>query len=118
MLYHRKLDDSWVEAAKALRAKLAAAPSCQPGHVPHVIGRSRKQKLTLDVDYVIEEQEVGGRTYLQKQVEGSFSQPNGAVCRSMLGWAQECTRGSEGGDLLGEWRCTHTRSRCFVVVIS
>lgn len=102
MLYHRQLDEVWKEAAGRLRAKLAHAPSCQPEHVPAIVGRSRKQKVELDVSHVIETLAVNGKPYAQKQIEGAFSQPNAAVCQHMLSWAQAVTVGSQQGDLLGE----------------
>lgn len=53
----------------------------------HVQGRSRKQKVLLDRDFVIERMDVEGREYTQKQVEGCFSQPNGVMCQKMVSWA-------------------------------
>ena len=69
MLYHKALDDQWTEAAKALRPVLAAAAPSTHGHVPHIIGRSRKQKLNLDQDYVLEKLNVHGKQYLYRQYE-------------------------------------------------
>lgn len=102
LLYHRKLDAEWTAAAQRLREALRdGAPSLQPaGRMPQVIGRSRKQKIQLDHDYVMERLLVNGREYVYKQVEGSFSQPNAAVCQHMLSWAQAATAGSSGTDLL------------------
>jgi len=65
----------------------------------HVVGRSKSHKVLLDQDWVVECMEVGGREFTQKQPTGSFSQPNGAVCRHMVAWAHAATRGSPG-DLL------------------
>ena len=48
LLYHKALDDAWTEAARALRPVLAAAAPSTNGHVPHIIGRSHKQKICLD----------------------------------------------------------------------
>lgn len=101
MIYHRKLDDEWVEAAKELRTELAIVPGALT--LPHIIGRSRKQKIVLDADQVEEELSVPGRDPTKMkyvQVEGAFSQPNAGVCCSMLGWAVEATRGSNDHDLL------------------
>lgn len=55
--------------------------------------------ILMDQNYVVETQEICGRTYSQKQIEGSFSQPNGAVCIHMVSWAVQQTRGSEGDAL-------------------
>ena len=45
-------------------------------------------QVKLDQDFVVEELEVNGRKYTYKQIEGSFTQPNGVVCQHMLSWAQ------------------------------
>ncbi|GAX74243.1 hypothetical protein CEUSTIGMA_g1692.t1 [Chlamydomonas eustigma] len=100
LLYHKKLGEDWCVAARAMRAELqAAAPSTQ-GQVPHIIGRSRKQKVCLAQDYVVERLQVHGKQYVYRQYEGSFSQPNAGVCEKMLEWAVDVTRGSEDHDLL------------------
>jgi tRNA (uracil-5-)-methyltransferase len=59
-----------------------------------VIGRAKKLKITLDHDYVVELQQIHGRTYTQKQPEGTFSQPNGAMCVHMVSWAARVVRDS------------------------
>ncbi|MEX2962255.1 tRNA (uridine(54)-C5)-methyltransferase TrmA [Microbulbifer sp. TYP-18] len=89
LIYHKKLDQSWEAEARALQNQLGFP----------VLGRSRKQKLVLERDYVTEKLQIGDRSYEYKQVEGSFTQPNGAVCRSMIGWTKDVCSGSEG-DLL------------------
>ena len=48
---------------------------------------------------MIEELDINGRLYTYKQVENSFSQPNGEVCRHMINWALDATEGA-GGDLV------------------
>ncbi len=89
LIYHRKLDADWELAARALASELNI----------RLIGRSRGQKIVLDRDWVLESFELNGRTLGYKQLEGSFSQPNGEVNRQMLAWA--CARASQlGGDLL------------------
>lgn len=65
----------------------------------HILGRSKKARILLDRDYVVESQTIAGKTFTQKQPEGSFSQPNGAMCEKMVAWAEKQTRGSTG-DLL------------------
>jgi len=89
LIYHRPLDESWEAAARELAAELDV----------QLIGRSRKQKIVLDRDWVLEQFGLDGRQLRYKQIEGSFTQPNGGVNRQMLGWACEQARGS-GGDLL------------------
>lgn len=99
LIYHRKLDDAWTTAAKLLREELGKVPGAISP--PHIIGRSRKQKILLDANEVQETLEVPGRGTLHYvQVEGAFSQPNASVCTSMLGWAVDVTRGSTDHDLL------------------
>lgn len=93
LLYHRQLDDQWLEDAKALKAKLA-----QQFNV-NLIGRARKQKIDLDKDFVTEELTINGQTLLYKQIENSFTQPNANVSVKMLEWAISATQNSQG-DLL------------------
>ncbi|WP_332673284.1 tRNA (uridine(54)-C5)-methyltransferase TrmA [Aromatoleum sp.] len=89
LVYHRPLDESWEAAARGLAADFGV----------QLIGRSRKQKIVLDRDWVLEEFELGDRRLRYKQIEGSFTQPNGGVNRQMLGWASAQAAGL-GGDLL------------------
>jgi len=89
LIYHKALDEDWIAAIKPVKEKLGI----------HIIGRSRKQKILLDQDFVVEVLTVKGREYYYKQIEGSFTQPNGKVCELMLEWAVENSKGL-GGDLL------------------
>ncbi|NTV09279.1 MAG: tRNA (uridine(54)-C5)-methyltransferase TrmA [Zoogloea sp.] len=89
LIYHRPLDDAWEAAARELAAELDVK----------LIGRSRKQKIVLDRDWLLEEFELNGRHLRYQQLEGSFTQPNGGVNRQMLGWACQQAAGL-GGDLL------------------
>lgn len=89
LLYHKPLDEAWTEEAKKLKQHFGI----------HIIGRSRKTKIILDQDYAIEQMPVGDRELIYKQVENSFTQPNGGVCQQMLVWAQDVTRDA-GGDLV------------------
>ncbi|MCD9480247.1 tRNA (uridine(54)-C5)-methyltransferase TrmA [Photobacterium phosphoreum] len=94
MLYHRQLDDEWTEAAKKLKQRLN-----DEGFKLNLIGRARKMKIVLDQDYVIEQLKVHDKALTYKQVENSFTQPNGEVAQKMLEWAVDCTQDS-AGDLL------------------
>ncbi len=94
LLYHRPLDDEWREALGVMREDLSGC-----GFEVDFIGRARKQKYVVGRDYVVERLMVYGDEYVYKQVENSFTQPNGRVAERMLEWAVDCTRGSEG-DLL------------------
>lgn len=86
LVYHRKLDEEWRRAAVELERTLKAA----------ILGRSRKQKVVLSRDHVTESFAVGGQTFVYRQLEGCFSQPNGRVCEQMLNWASAVASGSSG----------------------
>ena len=94
LLYHRQLDEAWIEEAKALKQRLN-----DEGFNLNLIGRARKMKIVLDRDFVIEKLDVNGESYIYQQVENSFTQPNGKVAEKMLEWAVDCTQDSQG-DLL------------------
>lgn len=94
LLYHKKLTDEWAVQAQALKATLISQ-----GFDVQIIGRATKQKIALDRDYVEEILTVDGRAYRYRQVENSFTQPNGKMNIQMLQWARECTANSKG-DLL------------------
>ncbi|MFQ1744553.1 tRNA (uridine(54)-C5)-methyltransferase TrmA [Aeromonas veronii] len=94
LLYHRKLEAEWQQAAEALQADLRAK-----GFELQLIGRAHKQKICLGDDFVIEQLNVAGRQLIYKQVENSFTQPNASINEQMLAWALDVTKGSEG-DLL------------------
>lgn len=94
LLYHRQLDDKWVDEAKSLKLLLN-----NEGFNLNIIGRARKMKIVLDRDFVIEKLNVNGDSYIYQQVENSFTQPNGIVAQKMLEWAVNCTKESTG-DLL------------------
>lgn len=89
LIYHRRLDDNWQRAAELLQETLGV----------RIIGRSRGQKIVLRNDYVTEILSVGARTLEYRQIEGSFTQPNGAINCCMLNWAGAQIE-SVGGDLL------------------
>ncbi|NQD91370.1 tRNA (uridine(54)-C5)-methyltransferase TrmA [Pseudomonas sp. CrR25] len=89
LCYHRPLDAAWQAEAEKLAAEL---------HVS-LVGRSRGKRIVIGRDYVEEQLQVAGRTYRYRQPEGAFTQPNGAVCQKMLGWAFEAL-GQRDDDLL------------------
>ncbi|MFK7160435.1 tRNA (uridine(54)-C5)-methyltransferase TrmA [Marinospirillum sp. MEB164] len=90
LIYHRQLDEAWELAARALQQELQI----------EIIGRARKQKKVLVRDHVMERLHVAGRELIYQQIEGSFTQPNPAICQSMLEWALQVTQGSQERDLL------------------
>jgi tRNA (uracil-5-)-methyltransferase len=86
LLYHRPIDDAWQEAVQALKAKFDI----------DVVGRSRKKKVILDRDFVNETLTIQGKPYHYKQIENSFTQPNGVVCQKMIEWALDITENAKG----------------------
>ena len=90
LIYHRPLDSEWEAEARALQTTLKAG----------IIGRSRKQKLVLDRDYVTEHLQVGDREYSYQQVESGFTQPNAGINTQMLNWASDSLAGNSCGDLV------------------
>ncbi|QYK01540.1 tRNA (uridine(54)-C5)-methyltransferase TrmA [Shewanella psychrotolerans] len=93
LLYHKQLDQQWQDEVQALKQRLGEQFKV------NIIGRARKQKLVMDRDYVIESLPVNGQTLTYKQIENSFTQPNGRVSIKMLEWAIDITQQSTG-DLL------------------
>jgi len=108
LIYHKKLDEDWTAQATALRDELrealASGDAAGAGagvDTLHVIGRSRKQKICLDDDHIVEVYDVKDRGELSYvQVEGAFSQPNSGTCAHMLSWAVSATAGCQDHDLL------------------
>ncbi|MDM3871212.1 tRNA (uridine(54)-C5)-methyltransferase TrmA [Porticoccus sp. W117] len=89
LIYHKPLDEAWQAEARLLSEAIGAP----------IIGRSKKQKVVLDRDYVTEELTVLGRQYKYKQVETGFTQPNAGVNEKMLAWSVGNSK-DNGGDLL------------------
>ncbi|TDQ57720.1 tRNA (uracil-5-)-methyltransferase [Mesocricetibacter intestinalis] len=94
LLYHKVLQQEWIEAAQILKNKLQ-----QKGFDLQLIGRASKQKICLQQDFVDEVLALKGKNYIYRQVENSFTQPNARINIKMLEWAMDCTAGSRG-DLL------------------
>lgn len=89
IIYHKKLDEAWEAEARGLQERIGFP----------IIGRSRKQKIVLERDYVTEVLTVDGKQYSYRQIEGGFTQPNGEVNQKMLSWARSASEGI-GGDLV------------------
>jgi tRNA (uracil-5-)-methyltransferase len=77
MLYHRRLEEAWLEVATPLEAQLDIS----------LIGRSRKQKVVLSQSYVTERLTIAKRVYTYRHYEGGFTQPNPLVNAKMITWA-------------------------------
>jgi tRNA (uracil-5-)-methyltransferase len=89
LIYHRKLDEEWQQAAGAVQEKLNI----------FLIGRSKGQKIVVKQDHVIEQLTVGQKQYRYQQIESGFTQPNASVCEKMLTWAVAKSK-SWNGDLI------------------
>jgi tRNA (uracil-5-)-methyltransferase len=87
LIYHKKLDNTWLEKAKELEKQLNIK----------IIGRSRGQKLILSEDFIINEFNIEHSTFKIKQYEGGFTQPNEEVNTQMIAWV--LTHIKQGGDL-------------------
>lgn len=94
LTYHKKLDATWEQEAKKLLEFLRSHNS-----KVNLIGRSYKQKILLERDYVWEELNVNGQIYKYQQVDNSFTQPNAMISAQMLAFVQNNTK-NIGGDLL------------------
>lgn len=94
LLYHKPLNEEWLTQAQCLKQTLQ-----QQGFDLQLIGRATKQKIVLGNDYVEEILPIHNKDYYYRQIENSFTQPNGKMNIKMLEWARECTANSTG-DLL------------------
>ncbi|CAA0118889.1 tRNA (uridine(54)-C5)-methyltransferase TrmA [Zhongshania aliphaticivorans] len=90
LIYHRRLDEEWEALARTLASELNI----------QIIGRSKKQKLVLDRDYVVEKLPVDGELYIYNQYEGGFTQPNGVLNATMISWAKSQVKENPNSDLL------------------
>ncbi|MBW2939222.1 tRNA (uridine(54)-C5)-methyltransferase TrmA [Zhongshania aquimaris] len=90
LIYHRRLDEEW----QVLAEKLASELDIQ------IIGRSKKQKLVLGRDYVVENLAIDGEHYVYNQYEGGFTQPNGKLNATMISWAKAQVGENPDTDLL------------------
>ena len=77
LLYHRRLDEAWEAKAREIADELGIS----------IVGRSRKQKIVIGKEYVIEVLHVDNREFLYKHIENSFTQPNAGVNEKMIAWA-------------------------------
>lgn len=87
LIYHRRLDVAWEAAAGVLARCLDV----------RIVGRSRKQRITVGEDFVTERLQLDGREFVLRQPEGCFTQPNAEVNRSMLAWARAACVQNDGG---------------------
>ncbi|NPA66183.1 MAG: tRNA (uridine(54)-C5)-methyltransferase TrmA, partial [Epsilonproteobacteria bacterium] len=85
LLYHKKLDEVWEQAAKKVAIQFDIS----------IIGRSRKQKIVLGKDYVMESLHVNSKKFIYKHIENSFTQPNPKVNEQMIEWTLEGIKGTQ-----------------------
>lgn len=93
LIYKRKLDEQWQRSAEELTTLLRQTYNVR------FIGRSRKQKIVLEQDYVTETFCVENSDIRYQQVESSFTQPNAGINQQMLQWAADLAK-TMSGDLL------------------
>ena len=84
MIYHKKLDEAWKQEALEMQKRLGIK----------IIGRARKQKIVLDVDFIEESFniQINSSTHQLinfKYFEGGFTQPNQRVNIGMIEWVLE-----------------------------
>ena len=112
MLYHRKLDDLWIQKAKIVEDRLNAK----------IIGRSRKQKIVISKEFVTEILNIDGKKYYYKHYEQSFTQPNTKISEKMIEWVVKQAKSYGEGDFCelyaGNGNFTLPMSQIFKKVIA
>ncbi len=89
LIYHRPLGEEWNLVGETLQKEFGI----------QIIGRSRKQKISLTSDFVTEVLNIDEQKYQFQQIEGSFTQPNALINQEMINWALTQV-GQQQGDLL------------------
>jgi tRNA (uracil-5-)-methyltransferase len=89
LIYHKKLDDNWIEEAKKLEINLNIK----------IVGRARKQKIVLSNDSIDERLVVNDRVLKYRYFENGFTQPNSKVNIKMLEWVNSKLIKSDTKDL-------------------
>jgi tRNA (uracil-5-)-methyltransferase len=95
LIYHKKVDDAWVETAKKLANDLNI----------DIIGRSRKVKRIVTKEFITESLEIVDKNYNFRLYDTGFTQPNSGVNEKMIGWVKQKLEKSDK-DLL-ELYCGH-----------
>jgi tRNA (uracil-5-)-methyltransferase len=93
LVYHKPLNEEWTQEITKLKEALSSVLNIQ------FIGRSRKQKVEVDQDFVIERLLINEQAFEFKQIENSFTQPNALVNCKMIEWSIDQVKESPG-DLL------------------
>lgn len=94
LLYHKKIDESWLQEAHRCLSHLNIK----------LIGRSRKVKLQTSEDFVDLTLNVKDKNYHYRVYENAFSQPNTKVNEQMISWVLDSL---DGGEDLLELYCGH-----------
>ncbi len=95
LIYHKKIDNEWQNAAKKLEDTLKV----------NIIGRSRGIRIVVSKDNIIQTLKVIDKEYRYKVYENSFLQPNTKVNEKMISWAK--SNSFDFGDDLLELYCGH-----------
>ena len=85
LIYHKKLEENWIEKAKEIEKELNIK----------IIGRSRKQKEILSLDYIDETLNIDKKDFKFQYQEGGFTQPNSKVNIKMIEWVLKNIKKSE-----------------------
>ncbi|WP_121628141.1 tRNA (uridine(54)-C5)-methyltransferase TrmA [Poseidonibacter antarcticus] len=84
LIYHKKLEVDWNILALELSKKFNIK----------IIGRSRKQKVVLENDYIDEKLLINNTSYNFRYIEGGFTQPNTKVNIGMIQWVLDNIKNS------------------------
>jgi tRNA (uracil-5-)-methyltransferase len=95
LIYHKKVDDEWVETAKELASSLDI----------EIIGRSKKVRKVVTNEFIQESLTILDKTYHFRLYDTGFTQPNSGVNEKMVGWVKQKLETSNK-DLL-ELYCGH-----------
>ncbi len=95
LIYHKKIDNIWIEEAKKLEKNLKV----------NVIGRSRGIKIFPTQDFIYQKLNILNKEYCYKVYENSFLQPNTKVNEKMITWVKKISKNFKN-DLL-ELYCGH-----------
>jgi tRNA (uracil-5-)-methyltransferase len=89
LIYHKKLDDIWEQEAQKIQNKFDIS----------IVGRSKKQKVILQKEYIQENLYIFDKMYKMNYYEASFSQPNTQINEKMIEFVKKYTK-NINGDLL------------------
>jgi len=95
LIYHKRLDEDWLNVAKQAEKSFGI----------NIIGRSRGVKLVVSQDFIIQKLNILDKIYTYKIYENSFLQPNTKVNEKMISWVKQNSVGFRGDFL--ELYCGH-----------